>query len=115
MKLQNAIFYVKNIEKSKDFYQSIGFEVAKDFGKFVSFKDQGRQARLAINLADKPEKVPGNQAASFIVQDIEEHYSKINKIHSNKIIREIKVTDYGKVFFIKDVDGNKIEFVEERQ
>jgi catechol 2,3-dioxygenase-like lactoylglutathione lyase family enzyme len=73
MRLRNAIFYVADIEKSKKFYESIGFEVDKDFGRFVSFRGETKaEGTLAIALADKPDKSPGKQVASFLVTNIDD-------------------------------------------
>jgi len=113
MKLRNAIFYVKDIEKSKDFYKSIGFEVEKDFGKFISFKGNSLGGSLAIAIADGPEKLPGKQVASFIVEGIDDLYAEISKRDSIEIVQKLTTVNYGKVFFFRDIDGNKIEYVQE--
>jgi catechol 2,3-dioxygenase-like lactoylglutathione lyase family enzyme len=113
MKLRDVVFYVGNIEKAKDFYQKLGFEVERDFGKFVSFKTEDANTWFSINLADESTKVPGKQTCIFWSENIEEDYKRLKVLGMN-IAKELYEAPFGKTFSFRDIDGNKIEIVEKR-
>jgi predicted enzyme related to lactoylglutathione lyase len=112
MKLRNVIFYVRDIEIAKEFYQNLGMEIGQDFGDFVSFSlDQG-DVWFSIMESDTEEKEPGKQICTLSVENIDEYYKKIVE-QEIKVVTELFEAPYGKTFEIKDIDGNQIEFMEE--
>lgn len=111
MKLRNVIFYVRDIDKSKDFYKRLGFEITQDFGKFVSYNTGVENLYFSIMEPDGPKKVPGNQVCTFWIEDIKDFYKKIKKV-SVEIDTKLYEAPFGETFAIRDIDGNKIEFVQ---
>ena len=112
MKLRNIIFYVKDINSSVEFYKQLGFRIAQDFGKFVSFSTENERIFFSIMESDDSEKVPGKQVCAFWCKNINNLYDKFKKLNL-KIATELYKTSFGETFAIRDLDGNKIEFVEE--
>jgi predicted enzyme related to lactoylglutathione lyase len=111
--IKAVIFYVEDIEKSKDFYANIlGFSINQDQGDFVSFKvDKSDNVSLAINLASNEDKVPGRQTVLLGVDNIEKVYKFIQDKDID-IITELSQFEWGKTFAFVDIDGNKLEVVE---
>lgn len=113
MKIRDVVFYVNDINQSKDFYIRLGFEIEKEFGKFVSFKTADENIWFSINLADDPSKYPGKQTCVFWSEDIKNDFERIKKFGA-KFVKELYQTPYGFTFSFRDIDGNKIEFVEKQ-
>lgn len=111
MKLRNVIFYVSNIKKSVDFYKSLNFEVAQDFGHFISFKTDNEGLYFSIMQPDTLGKEPGKQVCCFYTTNIEKLYEEM-KNKKVEIATELFTASFGKTFSIRDLDRNKIEFVE---
>ncbi len=111
MKLRNAIFYVKDINQAKAFYEKLGFKVSDDFGKFVSYETEQNDPRFSIMESDSPDKVPGKQVCVFWADDIETFCEKMKSL-GVAVATELYDSPFGKSFAIRDIDGNKIEFVQ---
>lgn len=114
MKLRNVIFYVQDIEKSKEFYQKIGFKLNQDFGKFVSFETGVNNLYFSLNSSLGKDRIPGKQVCAFWVDDIDVFYKKMKKLRVT-INEEVYEASFGRTFSIQDIDGNKIEFVEKEK
>ena len=112
MKLRNIIFYVSNIATVVEFYKKLGFDIAEDFGNFVSFATDDKHINFSL-MEDKtdPTKVPGKQVCVFYSEDIETLYEKVKELNI-AIATELYKAPFGKTFAIRDPDGNKIEFVQ---
>ena len=112
MRLRNVIFYVSNISASVEFYHKLGFELAEDFGNFVSFATDDKHIHFSL-MEDKkdPTKVPGKQVCVFYSDDVENLYEKAKELGIN-MATELYKAPFGKTFAIRDIDGNKIEFVQ---
>jgi predicted enzyme related to lactoylglutathione lyase len=111
MKLTDVVFYTNDIEKSKEFYtKKLGLEIESDRGNYVSFKTNS-DVLLSVNAADTTQKVPGNQAASFDIENAEELLEKYKEMGLD-IYKEIQELPFGKIFSTLDPDGNKLMFVE---
>ncbi len=112
-KIEAVIFYVNNIEKSKEFYlEKLGFIIDDDQGNYVSFKvNKNDNACLAINLVTNPKKVPGKQTVLIKTDNIDKAYEKLQKKNVN-ITKKLQILDWGKTFAFTDIDGNKIEITE---
>jgi len=111
MKLRNVIFYVKNLKKSHKFYENLGFQLSKNYGKFISYKTDTDNTFFSIMETDDIKKEPGKQVCTFWTSNIGGLFQKC-KLLGIAIDTDLTKTDFGLMFAIKDIDGNKIEFVE---
>lgn len=111
MNLRSIIFYVSDIDKSKEFYQKLGFEVDQEFGNYVSYKSSSPKISFAINLADDDTKVPGKQVCSVYSHDMKNDLKLLEEASIE--VFDYKETSFGKTFHIRDLDGNKINYVQE--
>lgn len=109
-KLELPILYTQDIESAKKFYiDTLGFKLDSDSGSFVSLSLGN--TKIALNTADKLDKVPGHQTIVIKSNEMEKDYEELK----NKcVFIELALTDlgYGKTFIFKDLDGNKIEVIE---
>lgn len=106
MKLRNVIFYVKDINKSKDFYKSLSFKISQDFGKFVSFATEIENLYFSIMEVDSPDKIPGNQVCVFWAEDIKVLCQKLRDL-GVFIETELYEAPFGLMFAIRDLMGIK--------
>ena len=111
MKLRNVIFYVQDINKSKDFYKKLDFQIAQDFGKFVSYETKAGGLYFSIMESDNPKKVPGKQVCTFWTNDTKALYEKLKGLEI-EIDTKLYKAPFGETFAIRDIDGSKIEFVQ---
>jgi catechol 2,3-dioxygenase-like lactoylglutathione lyase family enzyme len=113
MKIRNVIFYVKDIDLSKKFYEKLGFKLVEDFGKFISFETSDNQTFFSLMQPDVDDsiKVPGKQVCAISVVDIDEEWKKVKKL-GLVIAKELIEESFGRTFAIRDLDGNKIEYIE---
>lgn len=111
MELRSVIFYVKNIGQSKVFYEKLGFNVLQDFGKFISYDAGYKNLYFSIMEADDSFKEPGKQVCVFWTKDINALFGKV-KNSNITIDTQLYKAPYGETFSIRDIDGNKIEFVQ---
>lgn len=111
--LDSVIIYVKDINKSKMFFQNqLGFTLVRDDGSYIVFKVNPKdKTHLAINLASASGGSPGKQTFVLNTKDIEKTYQKIQSQKAN-IIVELQNKSWGKTFTFTDLDGNKIEVIE---
>ena len=114
MRILNVIFYVRNIQKSKEFYHKLGFNLVQDFGNFVSYDVGQKDQYFSIMQSDDEMKVPGKQVCVFWTDNIHELFEKVNQINI-KGEDQITKASYGETLTIWDFDGNKIEFVQGKQ
>ncbi len=113
MKLRNVIFYVKDLEKSKDFYHKLGFEMTQDFGSFISYKTDDDEIYFSLNSTLTEDRVPGRQVCVFWTEDIEAGFEKMKEL-GVEFVEELYEAPFGRTFSIRDIDGNKIEYVEKK-
>lgn len=108
-KLEAPVLYTNDIEKAKKFYADIlGFQIVDDQGKFV-YLTLG-DTKIGLNVADKPNKVPGRQTIILKSDNIEEDYDALK---SKSVVMELELQDvgFGKTFVFRDPDKNKIEII----
>jgi len=113
MKIRDVVFYTHDINKAKKFYQQLGFEIANDFGKFVSFKTEDENVWFSLNVADDDTKDPGKQTCIFWSEDITGDYERLNDL-GVKFVKKLYKAPFGQTFSFRDPDGNKIEMVEKK-
>jgi predicted enzyme related to lactoylglutathione lyase len=113
MNFNTAIFYTKDINKVIDFYQDLlGLEVDYRRGdKYVSFIFFNK-IKLGVKKATEKREVPGSQTIIISLNDIDAFYKEIKKKEIS-LYDELTNESWGKTFSILDIDGNKIEFLEE--
>jgi catechol 2,3-dioxygenase-like lactoylglutathione lyase family enzyme len=105
-----VILGVSDIRRSYELYSSIfGFEKTFENGDPVGFmilkKDD---AELHLSL-QRGYKAPAFNVAHMVVSDAEEVYRACEQ-HGLRIIKRLKVHDYGlKAFVFADLDGNRID------
>ena len=111
MNLDSAVFYVKDLNKSIEFFQGIlGLEIEFQQGdNFVNFLfDNG--VRLGLKKAAEQREIPGSQTIFVKTADAE---SDLNKFQVMGLpTSELVEFDWGKIFSVYDPDGNRIEFAE---
>lgn len=106
IKLESPVLYTSNIERAKKFYVDVlGFRIVDDQGKFayLSLGD----TKIGLNVADKPNKVPGHQTIILKSDNIEADYEMLK---GKGIAMELELQDvgFGKTFTFRDPDNNKI-------
>ena len=110
MKLNSAIFYTKNLDKIISFYKEI-VKLEIDYiqeGRFASFKLGN--GKLGIKQAKEEREVPGHQSVFIEVENIENMYKDFQGkgiVFSKELIQE----DWGTNFSFLDPDGNKLQFL----
>jgi catechol 2,3-dioxygenase-like lactoylglutathione lyase family enzyme len=125
IKHTQIILYVKDQQKSADFYESIFRKSAdlnvlgmtefilNDFCKLGLMPNDGIAKIISPSL---PHPNLGNGIPRcelyFIVGNLEEEYENVKKLNAT-IISEIKPRDWGDTaFYFSDLDGHVVAFVE---
>ncbi len=110
MKIDSAIFYTEDLNRTITFYRDkIGLEVdyiQKD--RFASFKFEN--GKLGIKQAKEKREVPGCQTVFIEVEDIRKTYNQF-KAKGINLRKELTKEDWGTNFSFLDPDGNKVQFV----
>lgn len=119
-KFESAVFFVKDVNKSKNFYKNIlGQKILMDFGLNVAFEGGFAiwETDYALNtiFSDKAKKIKvgGNNVEIYFEISNLESISKKLKKEGVKFIHSIKVAPWGqRGFRIYDPDSHIIEFGE---
>jgi len=113
MNLDTVIFYTNDISKIIDFYQgllNLEIEYRRD-NEYVSFIFSNK-VKLGIKKAIEERENPGSQTAIILLNNIDVFYQEVR--NKNIVVySELKNEDWGRTFSILDIDGNKVEFLEE--
>ena len=112
MRVINAIFYVSDIFKSIEFYEKLGFKISKNMDKQIDFKMDEQSAVFSIIDGDSARKEPGKQVCRLGVPNIGGLYEKY-KLLGIPLVMDLTDKPYGRTFAIKDIDGNRLEFVQD--
>lgn len=99
-KLELPILYTQDIDKAKKFYLDVlGFKLDTDSGNFVSLILG--DTKIALNVADKPNKFPGHQTIILKSDNIEKDHGDLK---SKGVVIELALADlgYGKTFIFRD-------------
>ena len=97
-----ALEYVSDIEAAKRFYIDVlGLEVERDSPTFVQFKEQAG-ANFAI-ASDEPLGGGGNLELYWLVDDAEAAFGELSQ--KAEVSLPLKQMPFGKVFGVKDPDG----------
>jgi catechol 2,3-dioxygenase-like lactoylglutathione lyase family enzyme len=110
--IHTVIFYVNDIEKSKDFYTNVlGLEIVDDQGLYVSFRgSEDSNTVLALNAYGKEGQHAGHQTVILRTKEIKRTYEKLKSKVS--FTEELNKRPWGWTFIFNDPDGNKIEVLE---
>ncbi len=113
-----ASLQVKNLEVSKDFYtQKLGFEIGNSNPQACIFKYNQGQASFAIRTPLEP--IEGKElgigvALWFAVKE------NVDELKAQLIANGVTTagpiieTPFGRAFHLKDLDGYKLTFLEEK-
>ena len=112
MKLDSAVFYTNDIEKTKEFYQNfLGLKldyVTPD--KFVQFSFENG-VKLGIKKVREEREKPGTGTIFVSIDSVGELYEEY-KQKEVMFYKELTVQDWGTEFSILDPDGNKVLFLQ---
>ena len=120
LKFESAVFFVRDVEKSKIFYVNIlGQKIIMDFGRNVAFEGNFAiwEEEYALNTIfsenAKKKKVGGNNTEIYFEStNIEEVYQKLEK-ENIKLIHSIVEAPWGqRSFRVYDPDNHIIEIGE---
>ena len=113
MNLDTVIFYTNDINKIIDFYQgllNLEIEYRRD-NEYVSFIFSNK-VKIGIKKAVEERENPGSQTVIILLNNIDAFYQEVR--NKNIVVySELKNEDWGRTFSILDIDGNKVEFLEE--
>lgn len=117
MRLKNILIVVKDIEKSKHFYQDLfGLQVIRDFGENVMLSEGlVLQEKKCWEDLTGMEIVVGNASELFFEENNFDCFiSKIEQYEIKvEIVGDVRTNSWGKrVVMIKDPDGQLIEVAE---
>lgn len=112
MKLDSAVLYTNDIDKTTEFYRDLlGMKV--DYltpGKFVQLAFENG-VKLGIKKAREEREKPGAQTIFIKAEQIQELF-KYFKGHGVEIYKELMEQEWGTEFSILDPDGNKVLFLQ---
>ena len=96
--------YVKDIEKSKNFYsKTLGLKIVREFPVYVEFE------KFAI-ASDEPMVKGAKQEIYWLVDDINSTFNSISK--NAEICLPIKKEIFGQLFGVKNPDGQPCYILE---
>ena len=102
--------FVRDIQRARQFYLQLGFELLLDKGDFVSLTWEGHHFFLDERKDLPP---PPNQPQANIrimVPDVDAHWRRVNEMGA-RIVASIANRDYGlRDFTIADPDGFGLRF-----
>jgi predicted enzyme related to lactoylglutathione lyase len=110
MKLDSAVFYTNNLEKTIPFYRDIvglNIEYIQE-GKFASFKFEN--GRLGIKQAKEKREISGHQTVFIEIEDIAKIYNEF-KGKGVIFLKELTQENWATNFSFLDPDGNKVQFM----
>ena len=118
MPLKYLLFYVKDLDASRDFYEKLGAQVLKEDGVVLSVSLCGQEvwlldeSRAAFKMESEPTPRRGAGVfPSFSVDDLDEFHGELfgrGLVPSS----EPKNLSWGREFVIKDPDGYVLVFAQ---
>ena len=111
MKIGHIIFYVNNLRQSTQFYEKLGFTIAQNHGKFISYNTDDNNQFFSIMEFPNSKRKPGMQVCLIYKKNLNGFFEKC-KLLGIPIEQELKDLGFGETFAVVDPDGNKIEFQE---
>ena len=108
-KIYACWIYVSDLQRSKQFYQDMGFEVKLIDGDWIEFNFGETSFAILQRPAHKGDVVASKTRIMFEIDDIELIYEEL-KNKGVKTIGEIRTEPYGKLLTFEDLDGHWLEF-----
>lgn len=108
-KIYACWIYVSDLQKSKQFYQDMGFEVKLTDGDWIEFDLGETSFAILQRPAHKGDVITSKTRIMFETDDIELVYEEL-KNKEVKTIGEIRTESYGKLLTFEDPDGHRLEF-----
>ena len=103
-KIYACWIYVSDLQKSKQFYQDIGFEVKLTDGDWIEFNFGETSFAILQRPAHKGDVIASKTRIMFETDDIELVYEEL-KNKGVKTIGEIRTEPYGKLLTLKTPTG----------
>lgn len=123
MKFLHAMIRVKDVEKSLDFYQKLlNMTIAKkkrlEDCELIYLEDEEHTAQIELTVNDEiPQEgyVNGNAFGhfAFSVESMDKFTEKLNSLGYEYFYEPYTIFAGTKIAFVKDPDGNEIEFIEQ--
>lgn len=113
MKLDSAVFYTNDVEKSVDFFKNVvglKLEYLQE-DEFASFKFSNG-VRLSIKKAYEEREKPGAQTIFIEVDNAGKLFEEMNKKGKVSFCKKLTKEKWGVEFAVFDPDRNKVEFLE---
>lgn len=111
MKIKDITFFVKDIKKSRAFYEGIGFKVIYDYGNLINFETTEKGVYFSLRVAEDIKQYPGKQNCTFSATSVGGLFQKCKLMGIPMETDLIKVKEHLS-FTIRDFDGNKLTFIE---
>ena len=108
-KIYACWIYVSDLQRSKQFYQDMGFEVKLIDRDWIEFNFGETSFAILQRLAHKGDVVASKTRIMFETNNIELVYKEL-KEKKVKMIGEIRTEPYGKLLTFEDPDGHWLEF-----
>lgn len=105
--------YVSNLQKSKNFYQSLGFEIKFIDKDWIEFDFGETSFAILERPINKGKVVPQKTRIMFETDNIKSLYQELNS-KKIKLIGNIRNETYGKLLTFEDPDGNWLEFFQNK-
>ena len=103
-KIYACWIYVSDLQKSKQFYQDIGFELKLTDGDWIEFNFGETSFAILQRPAHKGDVIASKTRIMFETDDIELVYEEL-KNKGVKTIGEIRTEPYGKLLTLKTPTG----------
>jgi len=108
-KIYACWIYVSDLQKSKQFYKDMGFEVKLTDGDWIEFDLGETSFAILQRPAHKGDVIASKTRIMFETDNIELVYEEL-KNKGVKTIGEIRTESYGKLLTFEDPDGHWLEF-----
>lgn len=108
-KIYACWIYVSDLQKSKQVYQDMGFEVKLIDGDWIEFDLGETSFAILQRPAHKGDVITSKTRIMFETDDIELVYEEL-KNKEVKTNGEIRTESYGKLLTFEDPGGHRLEF-----
>ncbi len=112
MKLDSAVFYTNDVDKTTEFYKDVvGLKLDyRQDDKYVSFWFEN-SVRLGIKKTTKDKERPGFQTIFIATENAKKLYNKL-KEKNVAFEKELVEQSWGTEFTILDPDENRVLFIQ---
>jgi catechol 2,3-dioxygenase-like lactoylglutathione lyase family enzyme len=106
LSLNQVTVHVSDIDRSREFYLSLGLELIVSDKHYCRFIVPGNETTFSIHLSDFPH--PGTTVLYFETDDLEDH---VSKLQNRGIVFDGVIRDQPwlwKEIYFRDPDGNNL-------